>query len=266
MRYIVCLGFVALVTSSGALHSHPLQDAKKAEAQVQSDPAAQLKALQEKFESEQEAFFKLYQEAKDDAARQALMSQLPDSDAFAKQAIDLAKANPKTDTAREALVWASSQSRDDAVAASCYGILASDHLESEALGDVALGARYNGTESAANFLEKVAADSPHAKARGKAKFALANMLKDRAAGRGAGSGEDRKRAVDLLNECVDEYAGVEIYDAKLGDKAKGLLFAMENLAVGKPCPEITGSDADGVEFKLSDYRGKVVFLDFWGFW
>ena len=34
-------------------------------------------------------------------------------------------------------------------------------------------------------------------------------------------------------------------------------------AVGKPAPEITGTDLDGRPFKLSDYRGKVVLLDFW---
>lgn len=36
--------------------------------------------------------------------------------------------------------------------------------------------------------------------------------------------------------------------------------------VNDPAPEITGEDVDGTEFKLSDYRGKVVVLDFWGFW
>lgn len=36
--------------------------------------------------------------------------------------------------------------------------------------------------------------------------------------------------------------------------------------IGAEAPEITGLDLDGVEFNLSDYRGKVVLLDFWGDW
>ena len=37
-------------------------------------------------------------------------------------------------------------------------------------------------------------------------------------------------------------------------------------AVGMAAPVIEGADVDGVHFKLSDYRGKVVVLDFWGDW
>ncbi|MCA8952842.1 MAG: hypothetical protein KDE27_25255 [Planctomycetes bacterium] len=37
-------------------------------------------------------------------------------------------------------------------------------------------------------------------------------------------------------------------------------------AVGGTAPDIVGVDLDGVSFKLSDYKGKVVFLDFWGDW
>lgn len=36
--------------------------------------------------------------------------------------------------------------------------------------------------------------------------------------------------------------------------------------VGELAKEISGEDVDGKQFKLSDYRGKVVMLDFWGFW
>lgn len=36
--------------------------------------------------------------------------------------------------------------------------------------------------------------------------------------------------------------------------------------LGTLAPEISGVDIDGIEFKLSDYRGKVVMLDFYGDW
>jgi thiol-disulfide isomerase/thioredoxin len=36
--------------------------------------------------------------------------------------------------------------------------------------------------------------------------------------------------------------------------------------VGDLAPEISGEDLDGKVFKLSDYRGKVVMLDFWALW
>ena len=38
------------------------------------------------------------------------------------------------------------------------------------------------------------------------------------------------------------------------------------LKVGNLAPEIEGEDLDGKKLKLSDYRGKVVLLDFWGNW
>lgn len=38
------------------------------------------------------------------------------------------------------------------------------------------------------------------------------------------------------------------------------------LGPGRRAPEIEGEDIEGVKFKLSDYRGQVVMLDFWGHW
>lgn len=48
---------------------------------------------------------------------------------------------------------------------------------------------------------------------------------------------------------------------KLGSPPTGQ--AKEGVREGNRAPEIVGEDADGKSFKLSDYRGKVVLLDFW---
>jgi hypothetical protein len=53
---------------------------------------------------------------------------------------------------------------------------------------------------------------------------------------------------------------------KQGGRFADALFELQKLSVGKAAPEIEGEDLDGKEFKLSDYRGKVVVLDFWGNW
>jgi cytochrome oxidase Cu insertion factor (SCO1/SenC/PrrC family) len=52
----------------------------------------------------------------------------------------------------------------------------------------------------------------------------------------------------------------------LGDAAQRELFELRNIAVGTVAPDIEGEDVDGKQFRLSDYRGKVVLLDFWAFW
>jgi hypothetical protein len=44
------------------------------------------------------------------------------------------------------------------------------------------------------------------------------------------------------------------------------IFTIEHVKLGEVAPEIEAPDLDGVNFKLSDYRGKVVMLDFWGYW
>ena len=43
-------------------------------------------------------------------------------------------------------------------------------------------------------------------------------------------------------------------------------FVVRSLMVGKTAPDISGTDLDGVPFKLSDYRGRVVVLAFSAEW
>jgi hypothetical protein len=52
------------------------------------------------------------------------------------------------------------------------------------------------------------------------------------------------------------------------ERAKSIAGRDKQVAsvIGKPAPEISGEDGDGRSFRLSDYRGKVVLLDFWATW
>jgi RNA polymerase sigma factor (sigma-70 family) len=52
----------------------------------------------------------------------------------------------------------------------------------------------------------------------------------------------------------------------LADVANARLDEMHNIVVGKAAPEIDGVDSEGKPLKLSDHRGKVVVLVFWGSW
>jgi AhpC/TSA family len=73
-----------------------------------------------------------------------------------------------------------------------------------------------------------------------------------------------KESEKLFEEAADKYADVKTaFDGTVGSKAKSELFDLRYLSVGKAAPEIKGTDQDGKPFKLSDYKGKVVLLDFW---
>jgi cytochrome oxidase Cu insertion factor (SCO1/SenC/PrrC family) len=53
------------------------------------------------------------------------------------------------------------------------------------------------------------------------------------------------------------------YEGTVAQKVKAELFEFRNLLVGKEAPDIEGVDQDGQRFKLSDYKGQVVLIDFW---
>jgi AhpC/TSA family len=73
-----------------------------------------------------------------------------------------------------------------------------------------------------------------------------------------------KESEELLERASTKYADVELQRyGTVGKKAKTELFTLRNLTPGKTAPDIDAEDQDGKKFKLSDYRGKVVLLDFW---
>lgn len=58
----------------------------------------------------------------------------------------------------------------------------------------------------------------------------------------------------------------DLKTTKIGKLAADARFELEQLTVGKIAPEIDGEDIDGKRFKLSDHRGKITVICFWGNW
>ena len=102
--------------------------------------------------------------------------------------------------------------------------------------------------------------------RGVACLVLAQVLsRNTGADRDAKAAEEmRQESEKLFEEAAEKYPNVlTAFDGTVGMKAKNELFDLRYLSVGKAAPEIKGTDQDGKQFNLSDYKGKVVLLDFW---
>ena len=61
-------------------------------------------------------------------------------------------------------------------------------------------------------------------------------------------------------------SSVSYGDNGLMNDVREQLYVVNNFSIGSKAIEIVGKDLHGEAFRLSDYKGKVVFLDFWGDW
>lgn len=78
--------------------------------------------------------------------------------------------------------------------------------------------------------------------------------------------EEKVAALDKENKDLKDLLRTLDGDSELHKQAQDELFILEKLAPGAEAMDIVGTDLYGKDLKLSDYRGKVVFLDFWGDW
>lgn len=193
--------------------------------------------------------------------------------------------NDGDEAAFEALAWLMTNPCTAMQPGECERILAARHMDSPKLSD--LLQPYSPVTPA--FVREVIAKTKDVSVRCAAQVTLAGKLSedlrvaeqiktmseaDRTMYEGY-LGRERIAAIGKLDpeavkkEMVSLYETVERdapKDSQAAKTAAGELYELRNLAVGMQAPEIEGPDLDGVAFKLSDYRGKVVLLDFWGNW
>ena len=97
-----------------------------------------------------------------------------------------------------------------------------------------------------------------------ATFALASVLQSTA--------EDRQpEAEALFEQFRSEFDGKHAYvgqsiEEQLYKSAGDRLAELRTRGLGKPAPQTAGIDLDGNPLTLSEYRGRVVLLNFWATW
>lgn len=202
------------------------------------------------------------------------------SSAFGVKAFELVKDQYDREEALEICIWASSNGSDETRAMATNAIL--EHFgDSDQLGPfVNTLARGMASETNLDTLKKLSTDSPHKEIKAAATYGLISVysnierfqdiaeknpeleLPDFVVNYDLSGIDQEKLYVELIENFGDVSDGNRTYK----EIAEPALFEIQHLSIGKIAPDIEGKDLDGEAFKLSDYRGKVVVLDFWGDW
>jgi hypothetical protein len=269
-------------------------------------PAEQVRGVIDRQKQLQEEFSKKYKAAKTEAEKEVLFDrEYPEPEVPGKLLLEIVSNHPQDPSAFDALLWVVRNSprppnQPQAPFVRARDNLIRDFARHPRIGEFCRALAYeNDDRVAVEFVREVYQKHPDAAARAQAGLTRASHLRRNAGYAGtvhkatpevrqqfaeaygheyldfllnAKPDELNKEAEAVLDRLVSdkELAKVtyERGDKKrtIGEAADAELFEMRYLLPGKPAPDIEGEDIDGKRLKLSDYRGKVVLLDFWGDW
>lgn len=238
----------------------PAQD----EPRPTANPMSKVTELTNAFDAAQKAAMDAYNSAPKETRWEAYQKLVPDREAYGKKFQAVADAHPGTEAAGRALAWVVANTRGEGVARALE-VIAESHVKTPGLASFCLSLRYNREKVAEDVLARIIAENGEAQTVAAAKFTVAARTLRMSAYEDV-SKERMALAQTYLEEVARDHSEAEVGRFKLGEMASASLFELKNLRIGAVAPNIKGKDADGVDFMLTDYRGKVVVLDFWGHW
>ena len=203
--------------------------------------------------------------AKTDAERAELSGKFPSPDSLAPTMLKILQAPPDEATAIKALSWLISRVTNQPEGQAAMQLLREKYAASKGLLELLDFLAHSQPSVAEPLLRAIREKNPNTEEKAAATYGLGMILF--AVSEGNPQAADKlAEAQQYFQEMVTTYKDVVARGFKLSDQAAAMLFEIENLQNGKPAPEIEGKDGTGTSFKLSDYRGKVVVLIFWGSW
>jgi hypothetical protein len=225
-------------------------------------PDERLKAIVDRYNKKRSEVIDAYRAAKTDEERSKILEGMPGAD-FVPDFRALAEEAGQSDAAVKAWLWVFRLSESAEEKREVLGVLTHDHVESSAMEELPGSLRYAGydigNEAVVDALRLLFEGSPVRSVQGNALFVLGAVLTDMGDKHAA---EGR----ECFEVVATDFADVPYRSGTLKDAASGFLFEMDNLQIGMVAPDFEAIDENGVAWKLSDYRGKVTIIDFWGYW
>jgi bacterioferritin (cytochrome b1) len=239
--------------------------------ELQQDKSAreQYKSIVDAYQKQQNDFMTLLREAKTIEEQKKALEKRPDQEKLVKQMMEVAEKNAKDPVAFDALLWVVNNGPGTKESTQALAVITSDHLSNPRLGE-AFPSLIR-TPGADKLLQTALEKNTNRDVQGLACFYLAQNLKSKSdlATRQKKSDEAAaliKQAEAYFERVAKEFGDVKSGKSTLAEATEPELFEIRFLSVGKTAPDIVADDLDGKSFKLSDYRGKVILLDFWGHW
>jgi hypothetical protein len=254
------------------------QDKATAAKPQDSDPDAskkEWKQINDDYQKALQEYYRPYEEAKtEEESRKVVLDSSKDPNPkFAKRIREFAERARGQDAALDALQWIMAKPMQfggkvpEWVSEGAKFALDEvlnhyiQHPKAARVVDmIPYSSRVLAPKTVTDALAKIEKESHDREVQATAAFGILNADGESSFSRKLDSAAARARA-NRLKELIKKYEGTG--PAK---RAGGEIFELENLQVGMTAPEILGTDENGKPFKLSEYRGKVVVLDFWGFW
>jgi thiol-disulfide isomerase/thioredoxin len=235
--------------------------------------------LTQRFQMEQATYQAMLMQARTVAERKKAGTGRPKPEDFVRRFLNLAEEHP-TDAGAVAalgqvLAIASlpplAQSSEGArLRARAFEVLQRDHLHSPAFADICDTLGGSPTPEGDRLLRTAFEKHALPAVRGQAGFWLARSLATQADESGDSTTKERaelcRQAEQQFESVARDFGGVAHGTTTLGEAARTQLHALRYLSVGRTVEDIVGNDLDGKPMKLSDFRGRVVLLDFWANW
>lgn len=251
---------LATVPASAAIRTQ-----EGAAAVAPQTPDEQVAALIEGYNKEYAQVVADYRKAETEEERGRILAGLP-GPAYVPRFRAVAEAAKGTEAAAKAWLWVLRLLENDpALASTAIETLLSDHIQSPSLGELSGELRYAsdtlGRNTVLEALRAIVAESPHEPVRAGALFTLGAVLTE------SPEAAHKKEGRDCFEAVIAEYGALAYRGSSTyGAAAAGFLYEADHLQIGMTAPDFETVDENGVPWKLSDYRGKVVVVDFWGFW